>query len=450
MPGPAEPATEPDTDTTDTAARPGRTVVALAVAAALVGATLVGYAVWTTASCAGGPSDRALTADVPGGTVYPRYDDVRERGDVATAARLAAVGLPAHPRWTLWADQPEVRDGERVDREPEIDAVALAGPTVVTVQRFGEVTLFGPSPTASVLAGYDAATGAVRWQVEGPAVRGEVTLVQAGAWLLVLTSGALTAVDPATGAVAWCADAGRADATVAVVEAGPGQVVVSAQDGARSLLRALDTATGRERWRVNYEAHDGRTAPVRAGGMVVAYVVPAEGGRSRLQAFDAATGAPDWTAPSELPSALAGGPRAVVVATAYGDVPGVTLLDPADGRPRWTTPLATKGLFRASVLDRGTLVAVRGVPGEVLLLDTATGAPRWSVPGSAVDGDADGRFLPVGGGLAFSGRERLGVLDPATGAVTATPTDGEELRAVAPDGRWVVVRSGDRWSVFGS
>ncbi|MGE3285353.1 MAG: PQQ-binding-like beta-propeller repeat protein [Pseudonocardia sp.] len=437
---------------TDAAARSGRrapAAVAFATAGTLVAATLVGYAVWATAACPGGPSDRALTADVPGGTVYPDPGDLRDRRDARTGARLAAVGLPGRPRWALWADLPERRDGELVRRDPEIVAVALTGSTLVTVQRFGEVSPFGPGPSTTVLAAYDAATGALRWQVEGPSARGEVQLVATGPALLVLAPGSLTAVDVASGDVRWCTDAGRGEDRVAVVEAGPDQVVVAAQ-GARSLLRALDRATGDERWRVLYEAHDRRLAPVRAGDVVVAYAVPGEGGDSRLQAFDAITGEPRWTVPSDPPAALAGAADAVVVTTGRRDA-GVTLLDPADGRPRWRAPLMTRGLVTTTVLDEGVLVGVRSFPGEVLLLDRDTGTQRWRVPGSEVEAYADtGPWPVVNGQLAFSGRRQLGLLDPATGAVTATPTDGEELRAVSPDARWAVVRSGDRWGVFGT
>jgi hypothetical protein len=54
-------------------------------------------------------------------------------------------------------------------------------------------------------------------------------------------------------------------------------------------LRSLDTATGDERWRVGYEAHDSTLQPVVTGGVVVAYVVASGGGPSVLQAFDVAT-----------------------------------------------------------------------------------------------------------------------------------------------------------------
>ncbi|MGD9530087.1 PQQ-binding-like beta-propeller repeat protein [Pseudonocardia sp.] len=428
----------------------GRAVAALAAAGTLVAAGLVGYAVWATAACPGEPSDRALAADVPGGGVYPDLGDVRDLRDAETGARLAAVGLPGQPRWALWADLPERRDGELVRRDPEIAAVAVAGSTVVTVQRFGAVSPFGRGPAATVLAAYDAATGAVRWQVEGPSARGEVELVASDAAMLVIAPGSLTAVDVASGEVRWCADAGRDGGTVSVAEAGPAAVVVASQEGSRSLLRALDPATGDERWRVAYDAHDRRLAPVRAGDVVVTYAVPGEGGDSQLQAFDAATGAPRWTAPSDPPVALAGAADALVVATGNRDA-GVSLLDPADGRPRWTVPLATRGLVTTTVLDDGVLVGVRSFPGEVLLLDRATGAQRWRTPGSEIEAYADeGPWPVVNGRLAFSGRRQLGVLDPATGAVTATATDGEELRAVSPDARWAVIRSGDRWGVFGT
>jgi hypothetical protein len=122
-------------------------------------------------------------------------------------------------------------------------AATVADGLLVTAQRRpGSVAAVAADTT--LVAAYDAATGAPRRQVEGPRARGDLRLVAAGEQLL-MAADRLTVLHGTTGAFAWCVEE---PGTVVAVDAQ--QVILAAQDGRDSVLRSLDTATGAERWRV--------------------------------------------------------------------------------------------------------------------------------------------------------------------------------------------------------
>ncbi len=164
-------------------------LVVLAIAGAFVvfvGAGLT-YSLWPRSDCSAGPSDRALRADT-------------DLADATIAARnLDAVGIDVDPRWSVWEDRPERRGAEW---EPVFTAAAVEGDLVVIGQR-PDTGWFGSNST--VLAAYDARTGATRWQVEGSAVHDSPFLRPGAPGQLLLFDnegdGDLTAFDAATGAV---------------------------------------------------------------------------------------------------------------------------------------------------------------------------------------------------------------------------------------------------------
>lgn len=406
-----------------------RSVPFLAVGAVLVvlAGGLVAVGVWWATSCFAGWVGRPLGADVPAAASGP------DRADLAAAGDLRAVGVEATVRWGLWQNLDGLGAFARpVHRDPELRAATVAGGLLVTAQRRpGSVEAVAPDTT--LVAAYDAGTGAPRWQVEGPRARGDLRLLGAGGRLL-LAAERLTAFDAANGAFSWCVDgAGE------VVAADAHQVVLAVQDGRDSVLRGLDTATGAQRWRVRFEAHDRTLRPVVAGGVVVAYVVPADGGSSVLQAFDVATGESRWSAPLDPPGDLAGTADSVLVAERYGAARGVVALDARSGARRWATPLAGDGPIQLWPVDGGLVVDAQ----NLLRIDESTGATRWSAP--AVEPTAVGAAPAVVGGVLVVPRVRgTDAVDLATGA-TASAGDTDVLSA---SGTAVVARRAERVTVL--
>lgn len=190
-------------------------VVVLAIAGAFVvfvGAGLT-YSQWPRSDCSAGPSDRALRADT-------------DLADATFVARhLNLVDIDVDPRWSVRGDRPEQRGGEW---EPLFTAAAVAGDVVVIGQQ-PDTGWFGSNST--VLAAYDARTGATRWQVEGSAVHDSPFLRPGAPGQLVLFDnegdGDLTAFDAATGAVTWCIERADEEWGAELVAAGPEQIVLS-------------------------------------------------------------------------------------------------------------------------------------------------------------------------------------------------------------------------------
>ena len=201
------------------------------------------------------------------------------------------------------------------------------------------------------------------------------------------------------------------------------QIILAAQDGRDSVLRSLDTATGAERWRVGYEAHDSTLRPVTAGGVVAAYVVPADGGPSALQAFDVAIGEPRWTAAVDPPGDLEGDVDTLTVAEPYGAGRGVEAIDPRSGVRRWATPLPGNGSIELWPVDGGVLVNAQ----SLTRLDAGTGAARWTA--AAVEPAPVGLAPAIVGGQFLVPRYRgVDAVDLATGT-TASAADTDVLSA---------------------
>jgi PQQ-like domain len=312
----------------------------------------------------GGWVGRPVGADVPATTSGP------DRADVAAAGDLRDVGVDTGVRWGLWQHLDGIGEFAR-PRPPGSGAPrgAVAGGLLVTAQRRpGSVEAVPPDTT--LVAAYEAGTGAPRRQVEGPRARGELRLPAVGGRLL-LAADRLTALDTADGAFAWCVDA--AGSVVGRTRSGS---CSRRRTGARRCCAAWTPRFGDERWRVGYEAHDSTLQPVVTGGTVVADVVPAGGGASVLQAFDVATGEPRWSAPADPPGDLVGDGDGVLVADVYSASRGVTALDARSGVRRWATPLPGSGPRQLWPVEGGVVVNAQALT----LLDAGTGAARWSGP----------------------------------------------------------------------
>jgi outer membrane protein assembly factor BamB len=204
-------------------------------------------------------------------------------------------------------------------------------------------------------------------------------------------------------------------------------------------LRSLDTATGDERWRVGYEAHDSTLQPVVTGGVVVAYVVPSGGGPSVLQAFDVATGEPRWTAPTDPPGDLVGISDSVLIADVYSATRGVVALDARSGTRRWATPLPGSGSVQLWPVEDGVVVHAQALT----LIDAGTGAARWSAAG--VDPVPTGLApAAVGRTLVVPRNRGVDAVDLATGAAASSAdTDVLSVSAAA-----LVARRGERVTVL--
>ena len=171
--------------------------------------------------------------------------------------------------------------------------------------------------------------------------------------------------------------------------------------GADGMLRALDAATGAERW----SATTGPivSAPVVAGGTVVV------GSRAgTLAAFAVATGAEQWSFPTG--NAVVASP-AVADGTVYaGSSDGALYaLDAATGSERWRVP--TAGAVESTPAVGAGSVFFGNNLGEVFAVDAAGGAERW-------------RYAM--GGLV---RSRLGFGDAAGPTVYAASLTGTSRRA---------------------
>jgi outer membrane protein assembly factor BamB len=206
------------------------------------------------------------------------------------------------------------------------------------------VALSGQVSNHAVLAGIDAATGAVRWALPLPrhGLYGDQALTGDGGLAMLVPDGTLEVADLATGQLRWSRQPGGPPPA-------PGPTPVTA-------------------------AQDERIASPVAAGTVV---VDAAGGR--VTAYDSRTGATLWTA-TGLPAypllRIAGG-LVLVTSAAMGDgLPtAVTALSPVTGHVAWRfdvgQPAFVKGAGPAGIVFHAS------APGTLYLVDPVTGRARW-------------------------------------------------------------------------
>lgn len=155
-------------------------------------------------------------------------------------------------------------------------------------------------------------------------------------------------------------------------------------DGGGSILVALDTRTGSERWRISLGSGFPRvpSGPFLGDGLVV--LVLADGtGTADLLGIDPATGVTVWT------TAVPAGGVAVDDDVVVGAGGPITAYDRATGAPRWSIP--GSGGYSDPVIGDGVVV----VPSDagLVALDLESGEEAWrttdtlpGVPGGVEDG----------------------------------------------------------------
>ncbi|MCX5095013.1 PQQ-binding-like beta-propeller repeat protein [Streptomyces sp. NBC_00365] len=177
--------------------------------------------------------------------------------------------------------------------------------------------------------------------------------------------GDLHAVDTATGKRRWRSHTGSV-AGLSPAAAG-GVVYISGADGT---LHAVDAATGKRRW--TFPTGD----PVYTVAAVAAGVVYIGSVHGTLHAVDAATGKRRWTFPAGLPNYSS---PAVAEGVVYvGGDGALYAVDTVTGKQRWKFPIGKEGFSSPAVADG--MVYAGSPDGNLYAVDTATGRQRWKFP----------------------------------------------------------------------
>jgi outer membrane protein assembly factor BamB len=285
--------------------------------------------------------------------------------------------------------------------------VAVGGGLVVAAPQYGP------------LIGLDLTTGEERWRFELAEGQGPESGTVAGDTLFVGTSfpaeGAddppvVYALDLASGRQRWRAvlDPGT-DLQWGAPALAPGLVLVadtlSHQGSAPgSHLHAIDTQTGRRRWKADLHAPEQgfySERPVVVGDN--AYLVTVSG---MVLAVDTRTGREVWRDQGGF-WALAGVRDGLVIARGEGN--RLVGLDARTGARRWQTPVGRGESEQWAVLH-GDAVLVAG-DGALVAVDAGTGAARWL----AAVGEAVGPPVAAGERVYVATQDRLVAVDRASG-----------------------------------
>ena len=253
---------------------------------------------------------------------------------------------------------------------------ALVAALVVTV-----AAACAPASSGSERAG--------RWRAEASwpfslAVRGRDTVVAEGGNRVV-------ALDTVTGRERWRADVAHVTHYEPAIDGET--VLVSAADR----FVAFERASGSRRWEASVGEHAGGGVLTRAGSDAVAVVTTERGG---VGALDGRTGQVRWSVqvPGEIWAAPAAHAGAGVGAVLWaGDEQRLRVFDLATGAVRWEKTVAPGA--SAPIIQNGIVVLGEGdgnYTARVVARDLASGAERWSVPAPAsfesgvTPGTADG------------------------------------------------------------
>ena len=218
-----------------------------------------------------------------------------------------------------------------------------------------------------------------------------------------------------TGTELWT----EADAYQSPLVVADGAVLVSRPaEGGGHTAHALELRTGRARWDAPVE----RGFPVGIAEDAVLFMTPPSSAtvavRTEVRAVDAATGRERWvhTIDGPSPTLWTDGQHIVLHQVGSdGDDNTVVALDPGDGQERWRSV----GPGFASGLEGGTLVVSMpddGRDGPLVGLDAATGEQRWEgVPATVAS--TGNNVLLMSDGLAYLQAPPLAdrVIDVATG-----------------------------------
>lgn len=293
----------------------------------------------------------------------------------------------------------------------------MAGAIVVAVVVLGGVLLARTGGPPSVEAAWRLRLGG---SVVGP-------LALDGRSVIVTTAdGSVVAVDPAEGQARWRFEPGAPALGAAVAGAGIAFLATAGADE-RSVIFALDTRTGGERWRMS----TGLTSPSGlAVGDGVLHVADGQ-----IVTVDAVTGSERWRRRVEGASgALAASEGILTVVTREG----LAAYDSTTGAPRWTWR-APQRPARRPAIGNGVVVTDDGAS-TVVAIDARTGGERWRMAtGALVQAPTMAGPLAV---VATS--EGVVVVDAATGETLweKGPTGRDDLRA-AGDGTHVAHLAGE-------
>ncbi|MCF2533460.1 outer membrane protein assembly factor BamB family protein [Yinghuangia soli] len=252
---------------------------------------------------------------------------------------------------------------------------------------------------ASVFA-LDPGDGRVLWERKTDDIADCTPVIVGDA--LIVTGGDLQALDAQTGAVRWRRPAvsgggfhhaSHADGLV-VAGSGPTEV------------RAVDAATGEDRWHTPLGGH--LLEPPRVADGTI-YLSCADG----LHALDASTGARRWSADTEgslITAATIAGTQAFIgmAKSQSVGVLGVRAIDTASGRTLWHAK--TDGFVGAPPLLDGHTLHATDASGAVLVVDPLTGAIR-----TRTDIEDAGHGLALDRGVLYTcGVNNLTALNAAT------------------------------------
>ncbi|WP_221359397.1 protein kinase domain-containing protein [Streptomyces beigongshangae] len=341
------------------------------------------------------------------------------------------------------------------------DTGARAAPPVCT-SGGGALYCSAPGTRAARL---DPANGRVVWTYEagdggsgsGSAAGAKTAPALSGGLLHLTDGGRLTAVDPRSGSRSWDVDI---SAYAAVVH-GAGTVLLVGERGA---VRALDGATGRERWSTEIGGLGTQWIGGPAGSGVLYAVTPSDDGTAtRVSAVSAQRGTVLWTrsaAGNLSPFSAPDGALYLLSTNADQLVDAVVRFDGAERSVR-RVALPTP-LDRASAAESGGVVYLSDVGGSLVAVDTrraGEGSELWRLETSVsrpsrpvVSGGRvyvtapDGRLLATdarSGEPLGQTRSRLGGDTARVVAELSPPVvTAGEVYAGAPDGSVFAVDAG--------
>ncbi len=293
------------------------------------------------------------------------------------------------------------------------------------------------------LSALDEASGALMWSAS--ISRGVQGVAYGGGTVVVSDLESVVALNAATGERRWEVGSTGEESTCvvepAVSDGSAVYVMATRRDEGITQLQALESRSGRERWRFSWDGSNfcGRKRSVAVGRGLV--LVPEAGAGDGLTALDATDGEVSWRAK------LRGFPEdAAVVAgdSVYATTAGgryVYALELGTGSVRWRRDLGLDARGPVVADNEVVIVEDRGV----VALDTGAGAVVWRYRTSedvVTPAGIDQRFVYAGTSLGTY--VRLRSLERGTGRVvscvgTAAPSDGAQT-IVSRSGAIVVSR----------
>lgn len=392
-------------------------------------------------AAAAAPVASAQLPLLPGGGIQPAAPAVVDAGSAPDTV-TSFDGGPLHNRSSSSTLQPPLHVAWSVKTGGQV--LAVPG-SVVTASSLG-------------LTALDPATGAVRWKAVGAksaAIVGEVVVAAVGRDLMGFSL--------ADGSVRWTRPGDGDELYSYPVPAGDLVLMQTLVDG-RRYLRAIDPATGGERWVVNLTSGGTPTvvgdrvyAPLCEGGYLV---LDRATGRAIDQRVNGCSGGSDTARAvgRNVRISSAGTYRTDALTTVVPNVlweaarPGLGVLEGANRVVQAVDPISGAAAWagRTDVGDNGRLAlwvagdtVLAANAGGVQLLDAATGASRWLGRFSNASTAGDGKpELVVAGGMAFvqHGGNLLGL---RSGAPANPPKISSKIK------RYVTIEFGKKYSLTG-